>query len=74
MDNCFTGATSPAKRQKKPSCISYQQVLGGASYFLFLSRHADVIASFSYSNPIKTPSKLIVGPVGKALPVHWIGY
>ena len=61
------------------SCIYYWQdrsqsvySLGGASYFL--SRQHDVIASFSLSKHIKTPSKLIAGPDGWALPVHWIGY
>ena len=34
----------------------------------------DVITFFSLSKPIKTPSKLIAGLVGRALPVHWIGY
>ena len=55
MDNCFTGwrdrsrqtsekdvlyiiPAGPARRVHSP---------GGASYFLFLSRHRDVIASFS---------------------------
>ena len=55
MDNCFTGLrdrsrqtsekdvlyiipAGPARRVHSP---------GGASYFLFLSRHRDVIASFS---------------------------
>ena len=50
MDNCFT-----AKRQKKdvlyiipagPARRVHSP--GGASYFLFLSRHRDVIASFSF--------------------------
>ena len=56
MDNCFTGRrdrsrqtsekdvlyiipAGPARRVHSP---------GGASYFLFLSRHRDVIASFSF--------------------------
>ena len=56
MDNCFTGQRNrsrqtsekdvlyiipagPARRVHSP---------GGASYFLFLSRHRDVIASFSF--------------------------
>ena len=56
MDNCFTGRhdrsrqlsekdvlyiipAGPARRVHSP---------GGASYFLFLSRHLDVIASFSF--------------------------
>ena len=39
----------------------------------FLSRQRDDIASFSLSKHSKTPSKLIAGPDGWALPVHWIG-
>ena len=82
MDNCFTGRrdrsrqtsekdvlyiipAGPARRVHSP---------GGTSYFLFLSRHRDVIASFSCLVLVRPPSKLIAGPVGWALPVHWIGY
>ena len=48
------GATGPAKRQKKTSCISYRQDRsqsvhspGGASYFISCLP-IDVIASFSF--------------------------
>ena len=53
MDNCLpVGNNGPAKRQKKTSCMYYQQEQSksvhslGLAWF-FLSRQHDVIASFS---------------------------
>ena len=92
MDNCLpVSATGPAKRQKAFLCkvLAYDRSrsvhsLDGAPYFL--SRHADVIASFSFAWSVQTcflqsiESKgffwRLAGPVtwtGKAI-VHWIGY
>ena len=55
MDNCFTGRRNRS-RQTPEKDVLYRipaglvrrvHSPGGASYFLFLSRHRDVIASFS---------------------------
>ena len=55
MDNCFTGRRDRS-RQTPEKDVLYRipagpvrrvHLPGGASYFLFLSRHRDVIASFS---------------------------
>ena len=79
MDNCFTGRRD-WYRQTPEKEVLYTLPAGTVTEFAFawrtsfLSRHRDVIASFSLSSPIKTPSKLIARPVGRALPVHWIGY
>ena len=69
MDNCFIGPVYTACRTGQGVCI--RQV---AQHTSFLSRQRDVIASFSFSKPIKTASKLTVGPAGRALPVDWIEY
>ena len=56
MDNCFTGRRDRS-RQTPEKDVLYRipagpvrrvHLPGGASYFLFLSRHRDVIASFSF--------------------------
>ena len=56
MDNCFTGRRDRS-RQTPEKDVLYRipagpvrrvHSPGGASYFLFLSRHRDVIASFSF--------------------------
>ena len=56
MDNCFTGRRDRS-RQMSEKDVLYRipagparrvHSPGGASYFLFLSRHRDVIASFSF--------------------------
>ena len=56
MDNCFTGRRDRS-RQMPEKDVLYRipagpvrrvHSPGGASYFLFLSRHGDVIASFSF--------------------------
>ena len=69
------GQDWPAKCQKKTSCVSTGWpvplcIRQGAHRTSFRSRQCDVIASFSLSKPIKTPSKLIAGLAGRALPVH----
>ena len=55
MDNCFTGRRDRS-RQTPEKDVLYRipagpirrvHSPGGASYFLFLSRHRDIIASFS---------------------------
>ena len=77
MDNCFTGRC----RASEKDVLCFYWLVGhvlciclGAYRTSFLSRQCDVIASFSLSKSIKTPSKLTAGPVGRALSVHWIGY
>ena len=56
MDNCFTGRRDRS-RQTPEKDVLYRiptgpvrrvHLPGGASYFIFLSRHRDVIASFSF--------------------------
>ena len=76
MDNCFTGQLDRS-RQTPEKDLLYIIPAGPvtvAHRTSFLSRQRDVIASFSLSKHIKTPSKLIAGPDGWVLPVHWIGY
>ena len=52
MDNCYTGWRDRSRQTEKDVLyiIPARRVHspGGASYFLFLSRHWDVIASFSF--------------------------
>ena len=76
MDNCFT-SWPDRSRQMSEKDILYiipagpvrrAHSPGGASYF------RDVIAFFFVSSLSKTPTKLIAGLVGWALPVNWIGY
>ena len=80
MDNCWLARLVPSNARKRRPVYTTSRTGHGvcirhvAHRTSFLSRHDDIIASFSVSSPIKTPSKLIVGPDGWALPVHWIGY
>ena len=55
MDNCFTGRRDRSRQTSEKDVLYVIQAgpamrvhsAGGASYFLFLSRHCDVIGSFS---------------------------
>ena len=82
MDNCFTSRRDRS-RQMLEKDVLYIIPAGPVTECAFARcrlvlpsclRQHDVIASFSFSKHIKTPSKLIAGPEGWALPVHWIGY
>ena len=56
MDNCFTGRRDRSRQTSEKDVLYIipagparrVHLSGGASYFLFLSRHRDVIASFSF--------------------------
>ena len=56
MDNCFTGRRDPSLQTPEKDVLYIIPAgparrvhsPGGASYFLFLSRHRDIIASFSF--------------------------
>ena len=79
MDNCFTGRCDRS-RQTSEKDVLYILPAGPVTECAFARWHivlhflftpCDVIASF-VSSPNKTPSKMIVGADGWALPVHWI--
>ena len=61
MDNCFTGQRDWSRQTPEKDV-------------LYILPAGLVIASFMLSISMKTPSKLIAGPDGWALPVHWTGY
>ena len=82
MDNCFTSRRDRSRQAPEkdvlyilpPGPVMGVCIRQVSPLTFFLSRHCDVIASFSLSSPMKTPSKLIAGLDGWALPAHWIGH
>ena len=82
MDNYFTGRRDWSC-QMTEKAVLYKLLAGPVTDYAFaryspctsfLSRQRDIIASFLLSSPLKTPRKLIAGPDGRALPVHWVGH
>ena len=81
MDNCFTGRRDRS-RQTPEKDVLYILPAGPVTECAFARWRIVLHFLFTYwrhsiffvSNPSKTPSKLIAGLVGWALPVHWIGY
>ena len=81
MDNCYTGRRDRS-RQTTEKVMLFIQPAGPVKEGTFARcrlAHASCLERMTSSRLFRclnliTPSKLIAGLVGRALPVHWIGY
>ena len=70
MDNCFTSRHNQSLQMPQKD-VRYIVLAGSVTECALCHLALPSCLSFLLSHPVKTPSKLIAGTVGRALPVGY---